>query len=103
MNANDPHIPQPSEPPTTPWLSRPSTIRLLWIVASVLLALTVLAQVFVPLYAHFGVDGWFGFNAAYGFLSCVAMVLFAKLLGVLLKRPDDYYESRAAQEERKDV
>jgi hypothetical protein len=31
------------------------------------------------------------------------MVLFAKLLGVLLKRPDDYYESRAAQEERKDV
>ena len=33
-----------------------------------------------------------GFNAVYGFLSCVAMVLFARVLGWLVKRPDDYYE-----------
>lgn len=103
MNANDPSTEQPTEPPPTAWLSRPRTIRLLWVVFAVVLGLTVLAQIFVPLYAHFGVDGWFAFNAVYGFASCVAMVLFAKLLGVILKRPDDYYESRAAREERKDA
>ena len=37
------------------------------------------------------VDGWFGFGAVFGFLSCLLMVLFAKALGVFLKRPRDYY------------
>jgi ABC-type polysaccharide/polyol phosphate export permease len=42
-------------------------------------------------HGHFGVDGWLGFNAAFGFLACVAMVLFAKVLGWLVKRPEHYY------------
>lgn len=41
---------------------------------------------------HFGVDGVFGFYAWYGLLTCVAMVLFAKALGVILKRDDTYYD-----------
>jgi len=40
---------------------------------------------------HFGIDGWIGFGAVYGFLSCLVMVLVAKGLGAFLKRPDDYY------------
>ena len=36
-------------------------------------------------------NGWFAFGAVYGFLSCLAMVLVAKGLGYLLKRPHDYY------------
>jgi hypothetical protein len=35
----------------------------------------------------------FGFNAWYGFLSCVAFVLIARGLGFYLKRPEDYYDS----------
>jgi hypothetical protein len=27
----------------------------------------------------------------YGFFSCAAMIVVAKLLGLLLKRPDTYY------------
>lgn len=73
------------------WLVQPRTIRILWWVFGVILALTVVAQWWVHVHAHFGVDGWPGFYAAYGFLSCVAMVLFAKVLGWWLKRPDDYY------------
>ena len=34
----------------------------------------------------------FGFFAAFGFFACLAMVLFAKFLGVFLKRPDSYYD-----------
>ncbi|MCB1552523.1 MAG: hypothetical protein KDJ14_01850 [Xanthomonadales bacterium] len=75
----------------TPWLSRPQSIRVLWIGFAVVLALTVLAQLFVHLHAHFALEALFGFNALYGFLSCVGMVVFAKGLGFLIKRSDDYY------------
>lgn len=73
------------------WLVRPQTIRWLWIVSIVVLALTVIVQWWLPYKGYFGVDGWFGFAAGFGFLACVVMVLVAKLLGVLLKRPEDYY------------
>ena len=73
------------------WLARPATIRKLWWVFSIVLALTVIAQLFIDIKGYFGVDGWFGFGAAFGFLSCLAMVLFAKALGVFLKRNEDYY------------
>lgn len=73
------------------WLVRPSTIRLLWIVFIVILALTVLADLFIDHYGKFGIDGTIGFYAWYGFLSCVVLVIGSKGLGVLLKRKDDYY------------
>ena len=73
------------------WLARPSTIRLLWWVFAVVLAVSVAVQLIFPVKGKFGADGWFGFGAIYGFLSCVLMVLFAKALGTFLKRPADYY------------
>jgi len=73
------------------WLVQPRTVRVLKWISGLILALTVLAQFFVPVHAYFSVDSWPGFYAGFGFLSCVAMVLFAKVLGWLLKRPDDYY------------
>lgn len=83
---------QASRPePTKAWLYRPESIRLLWIIFAVILAGTVLAQFFVHMHPHFEAESWFAFNAVYGFVACVAMVLFAKLLGLVLKRPDDYY------------
>ena len=76
------------------WLLRPRTIRLLWQVSGVVLALVVAAGLFLEPHGHFGVDGSFGFAAWYGFLACVAMVVVAKLLGPLLKRPESYYRDR---------
>jgi len=73
------------------FLTRPRTIRGLWWGFSVVLALTVLAQLVFYVKGYFTIDGWFGFGAAFGFLSCLLMVLFARALGVLLKRPNDYY------------
>lgn len=74
------------------WLVRPTTIRRLWIGFYIVLALTLIAQFFVPVHSYFGVDGVFGFYAAYGFFTCIFMVVFAKLLGLLLKRPDNFYD-----------
>lgn len=77
------------------WLTRPATIRLLWIVFIAVLALTVAAGFWWPGEPHFEIERLFGFNAAYGFLVCAAMILGAKALGVVLKRREDYYEERA--------
>jgi hypothetical protein len=80
-------------PPTAqrPGLGRPGAVRMLWIVFIAVLALTVAAELLVHLHPRFRLERWFGFHAAWGFLSCVAMVLFANFLGIFLRRPDDYY------------
>ena len=74
------------------WLVRDSSIRLLWRGFIAVLVLTVLVEFLVEHHPHFAVESLTGFGAWYGFLACAAMILFAKLLGVFLKRPDDYYE-----------
>lgn len=74
------------------WLARPATVRLLWRVFLVVLAFVVLAELLVHRHLVIGIDGVFGFSAVYGFASCVVLVFFAKALGFLLKRPDDYYD-----------
>ena len=74
------------------WLVRASTIKVLWIVFAVILAAVVLADRFVEHHPYFGIDGTFGFGAWFGFFSCVALVVFAKALGAILKRPDTYYD-----------
>jgi hypothetical protein len=74
------------------WLTRPATIRRLWVAFSLVLAVTVLLQIFVPVKGYFGVDGWFAFGAWFGFGSCVIMVFVAKALGSILKQPEHYYD-----------
>lgn len=74
------------------WLVRPKTIRRLWQIFAGVLALTVLVQLVIKIKGYVDVDSWFGFGAVFGFAACVAMVLFAKLLGVFLKRHEGYYD-----------
>ncbi len=73
------------------WLQRKTTIKKLWIILYCLLAISVLVELFVDVKAYFGLDGSFGFSAWFGFGACVLMVLFAKLLGWLIKRDEQYY------------
>lgn len=75
------------------WLVRPTTIRKLWIGGIAILALTVIAQIFIPIKGYFGADDWFAFGAVYGFIACALMVVFAKLLGFVLKREEDFYDT----------
>lgn len=64
---------------------------MIWKIFIAALAACVLAQPFVEAHPHFAFEGWFGFNALYGFLACAALILVAKALGLVLKRKDDYY------------
>ena len=74
------------------WLRRPETIRKLWIVGIIVLAILVVVGQMIQQHPHFEGEKLFAFNAWYGFGCCVAMVVGAKLLGVFLKRKDTYYE-----------
>ena len=82
--------PEPSD--SDHWLVRPATIRKLWVGFGVILAVTVLVQALLPIKGYFGIDNWFAFAALFGFASCVAMVVVAQLLGVIVKRDERYYD-----------
>jgi uncharacterized membrane protein len=74
------------------WLVRPATVKRLWIGFAAVLALVVLVELAIHREPHFTLEALFGFGAWFGFLSCVALIVLAKALGALLKRPDDYYD-----------
>ncbi|MBF0250580.1 MAG: hypothetical protein HQL35_08145 [Alphaproteobacteria bacterium] len=85
----------PAEPPgaRAHWLVRPGTIKLLWVFGLALLALVTWLGLNAHPHAKFGIEGTPAFFSWYGFIACVAMVVFAKfILGPLLSRRDGYYD-----------
>ena len=77
----------------THWLDDPRNVKRVWRWFLALLAVTVTAEFFITTKLHFDVESLPAFNAVYGFLACAAMVLVAKALGAVLKRPDTYYRA----------
>jgi len=74
------------------YFDRPETIKKLWIMLVVVCGLVVIPDFFTQRHPHFGFDGFFGFYALLGFVSCAALILFAKVLGWVLKVSEDYYD-----------
>jgi len=74
------------------WLVRRRTVRILAVASTVALLVTSALGALVGPQPHFGIDGIPLFYSWYGFLTCVGMVVFAKLLGIFLKRRDNYYD-----------
>jgi hypothetical protein len=74
------------------YFDRPEVIRKLWILLYVTCGLTVVAELFAHRHPHFGFDGFFGFNAVLGFVSCAVLILLSKLVALFLKAPEDYYD-----------
>ena len=76
------------------WLDVPRNVKRLWRGFLVVLALLVLAEGLVHMHPQFGIESVFGFHAWFGFLSCAAMIVVAKALALVLKRPDTHYDER---------
>lgn len=70
---------------------RSNRFRYYWISFGLLLALSLLADVFIEHHAHFGLEDYFGFYAGYGFGAGIALVIITKIIGVFLRRKDTYY------------
>jgi hypothetical protein len=80
--------------PTRHWLDEPRNVKKLYRGFLVVLVLMVLAELVVHLHPHFEIESIFGFSAWFGFVACAAMIVVAKGLALLLKRPDTYYGRR---------
>jgi hypothetical protein len=74
------------------YFDRPETRKKLWILLYAVCLLTVVPDFFTHRHVYFGFDGLFGFYALLGFVSCAAMILLAKLIGLVLKAREDYYD-----------
>jgi len=74
------------------WLVRPMTIKLLWLGGLAMLAFVTWLGTTIYTYDKFTLEGTIGFYSWYGFVTCVAMVVFAKLLGLGLSKKDTYYD-----------
>lgn len=74
------------------WFDHDKNRKLLWKLLWAVCILTLVAQFFVTVHPHFGFDGYFGFSAALGFVSCAVLIVGAKLLGHVLKKREDFYD-----------
>ena len=76
------------------WLDEPRHVKLLWRVFLGVLVLIVAIGALLPLHPYFDIESVFGFYAWFGFIACAVMIVVAKGLARLLKRPDTYYRER---------
>jgi hypothetical protein len=88
----DESTPHRTPPGPRHWLDEPRHVRLLWRGFLGVLALTVLAEFAVHLHPAFAIESVFGFHAWFGLLACLAMIVGAKALSLVLRRPDSYYD-----------
>lgn len=82
----------------THWLDDPLNVKKLWRGFLVVLGLTVAAELAVHLHPHFELESLFGFHAVYGLVTCLLMIVGAKGLALLVKKPDNYYTKDQADE-----
>ncbi len=78
------------EDPDKHWLYKKSSLPWLWGAFIAILVLSVVPEFFVHHHANFedsgvSIDSSYGFHAWYGLITCAAMVVVAKILGIFLK------------------
>ena len=74
------------------WFDKKKNLILFLRIFYASLALLLVLDFFVVKHAAFGFDGVPNFFAAYGFISCVLLVLGAKVLRMFVKKDEDYYD-----------
>jgi hypothetical protein len=74
------------------WFDRPENVnKIVWALIAMCIA-SVGADKFYDKHTHYGFQAIIGFDAFYGFVSCVLLVLAAKQLRKVLMRGEDYYD-----------
>lgn len=74
------------------WMEKPENIKKMIKGSLVILVLLVVVDFFLEHHAAFSWAGWPGFGAVYGFLSCVVIIAVSKVVGIFLKKKEDYYD-----------
>jgi hypothetical protein len=74
------------------WLDRKENVTTVARALYTACAAVLLLDFVVHRHAETGADGVWGFYAAYGFVGSVFLVMAAKQMRRILKRPEDYYD-----------
>jgi hypothetical protein len=56
------------------------------------LVVLLIVDFFIHKHAEFPWEGALDFFAAYGFISCVLLIFIAKILRLIIKRNENYYD-----------
>ena len=74
------------------WLDdRQNITKVVWGLV-ILCGILFVAEAFYDKHPHFIAETYFGFFGIFGFVVCVGLVLTAKVMRILLKRGEDYYD-----------
>jgi uncharacterized membrane protein len=74
------------------WLDDSRNVdRIVWALYGIC-ALLLVIDLLVPKHGPFQIEHLFGFYGFFGLIACVGLVLAAKMLRVILMRPEDYYD-----------
>ena len=81
------------------WVDRPgNALKVVWMLAAAC-ALVLAAGFTYEGHAALAAENLAWFYAAYGFAGFTGLIMLAKLLRVLVKRPEDYYADKAIDRE----
>ncbi|PHQ97108.1 MAG: hypothetical protein COB40_05775 [Marinosulfonomonas sp.] len=81
------------------WVDRPGNpMRIIWILAAAS-ALAFLADFTYEKHGTFEIENLPGFFAVFGFVGFTGLILVARLLRRLIKRPEDYYGDKSIDTE----
>lgn len=74
------------------WFDDPKNVQKIVRTLVALCVASVVAELFFEKHTHYDWEQFPGFDALYGFVSCVLLVLAAKQLRKVLMRDEDYYD-----------
>jgi hypothetical protein len=74
------------------WLDKPGNVQKVVFSVYALCGVLLLSGAFLAKQPHFAFEDWFGFYGFFGFVACVALVLAAKAMRLVLGRDKDYYD-----------
>ncbi len=74
------------------WIDDPKNVDRIVYALYAVCALLVVIDPFVHKHGPFEIEHYWGFYAFYGFVACVGLVIAAKMLRVILMKPEDYYD-----------
>lgn len=74
------------------WFDKPENLRLFLKLFYASLVVLLIADFFIEKHPEFPFEAAPSFFAVYGFISCVMLVLVAKVLRMFLMKGEDYYD-----------
>ena len=81
-----------TEPEKTHIFDNPRNVQRVIYALFAACGLSVIAEFFINFHPEHPWESIFSFYSLYGFIMCVALVLGAKMLRVIIMRKEDYYD-----------